>query len=388
MKFGIITLVSDNYGNKYQNYAVEHLVKRYGEVTTYPLKELYFPQKVKCNKSVLNKLNFKYIEKVLRARMMYQFDYVSTDKSLLRSLLYVIKNKEKLTKLRERRRESFYKFSQKHLNISDIVLDYKNSSEQSWVCSVDYFLCGSDQIWNPSYSTTSGLAFCSFAPEKTIAIAPSFGVADIPQERKQEYASYLRNIYKLSVREDAGYDIIKNLSGRDAEVLLDPTMAIDVKEWEKLSKKPDVDLPGNYIVCYFLGKIDKTYRKMLNDFSKKLHLPLVMLFDITKESYYTLDPSEVLYTIEHADYVLTDSFHGTIFSILFHRNFYVFCRNEGGGSMNSRLETLLKKFGFTERVFTGHECEVSLDQWKETDLMLELERKRTEKFICSSIEKC
>ena len=96
MKFGIITLVSDNYGNKYQNYAVERLLSKYGEVTTYSLENLYCASSDSAKRGILQKLNPSYIKKVLRARMMYRFDYNATDTSIIQSLLYVNKNKKKI----------------------------------------------------------------------------------------------------------------------------------------------------------------------------------------------------------------------------------------------------------------------------------------------------
>ncbi len=386
MKFGIITLVSDNYGNKYQNYAVERLLSKYGEVTTYSLENLYCASSDSAKRGILQKLNPSYIKKVLRARMMYRFDYNATDTSIIQSLLYVNKNKKKIIRLKEERSRRFREFSKKYLHISDVQLNYENSVDENWIQSVDYFFCGSDQIWNPSYATTSKVAFCSFAPEKTVAIAPSFGVSEIPQYRKDEYSSYLKKIYKLSVRENVGRDIIKNLSGRDVEVLLDPTMALNVSEWRKIVKKPDVIMPEHYIVCYFLGQIDKVYRKKINEFAEKIGLPLVMLFDITSEEYYTFDPAEVLYTINNADFVLTDSFHGSVFSILFHRNFYVFGRNEGGASMNSRVETLLEKFQLTDRMFTGDSIGINSKKWRVVESILEEEQNKTVTYIENTIK--
>lgn len=385
VKFGIITLVSDNYGNKYQNYAVEHLLSKYGEVTTYALENLYSISQNEKQQGLLQKLKFSYISKVFRARMMYRYDYNATHKALIYSLIYVYKNKLNFLNLKKERSERFHKFSKKYLHIADVCLNYENSMKKEWIDGIDYFFCGSDQIWNPSYATTSRLAFCSFAPEKTIALAPSFGVSEIPQHRQAEYRNYLKSIYKLSVREGAGRDIIKKLSGRDAELLLDPTMALTVTEWEKIVRKPKIMLPERYVVCYFLGEIDKTYLKKIHDFAKKVNLSTVMLFDITNEDYYTFDPSEVLYTIKNADYVLTDSFHGTVFSILFHKNFYVFERNEGGASMNSRLETLLKIFDLQDRTNLYSTKNIENSKWNYVQEVLEKERVHTDKYLKSAL---
>ena len=106
-----------------------------------------------------------------------------------------------------------------------------------------------------------------------------------------------------------------------------------------------------------------------------------MLFDITTPEYYTYDPAEVLFAIKHADYVLTDSFHGSVFSILFHKEFYVFTRNEGGLNMNSRIDTLLGKFNLKDRVYDGIVSRVSEQKWDEAENILDRERTKAKTYI-------
>lgn len=383
MEFGIITLVGDNYGNKFQNYAVEQLLSEYGDVQTFALENLY--QKPNSEeKSLFAKLSFKYVCDVLRSRLMYTYDINRVDKNLLYNLLYVLFNRKKLSKLITDRSNQFKKFSNSYLHICENKLNFKNVNKD-FIDKFDYFICGSDQIWNPTYATTSELAFCSFAPQKTICVSPSFGVSKIPVYRKDEYARLLKNIYKLSVREKDGQKIIKDLTGRDAPVLLDPTMLLPIEKWNDLSKKPKTELPQRYVVCYFLGKIDKAYKKAIEDFAKQKNLPLVTLFDITAPQYYMFSPDEVLYVIKNAEYVLTDSFHGTVFSILFHKNFYVFDRNEGGNSMGSRLDTLLEKFGLKDR--TDLDCsDIENNHWDNVESILSAERGIAQNFLSEAMK--
>lgn len=379
MKFGIITLVSDNYGNKYQNYAVEKIFSEYGEVETYRLENLYEKPKEKSG-TKLSKLNPTYIREVLISRPMYKYDINRVDKGIIHNLIYAKKNSSSLIRLKERRSERFKAFADQKLNISNLVLNRKNITRE-WIESTDFYICGSDQIWNPTYATTSELAFCSFASEKTICLSPSFGVAEIPEYRRAEYSKWLKKIKVLSVREEVGQNIIKDLTGRDAEVLLDPTMMVPVETWEDLCREPEKKMPDHYIVCYFLGRIDKSYNKKIKDFSKQKGLPVVMLFDITTPEYYTYDPAEVLFAIKHAEYVLTDSFHGSVFSILFHKEFYVFTRNEGGLNMNSRIETLLGKINLKDRMYDGIASRVSERKWDEVENILDRERTKAKKYI-------
>ena len=381
MKFGVITLVSDNYGNKYQNYAVEQLMAQYGEVTSYAVAPLYAAPASERKKS--SRLTPSYIKSALTARMMYRYDITCVDRGLLRNLLYVQMHKAQLLNLKKLRAERFGEFSRKHLHISETVLDRLNTGDL-WR-EKDFFLCGSDQIWNPNYKTTSELAFCAFAPERTVCIAPSFGVSQIPEHRKEDYARWLGNIRTLSVREAAGQKIIKELTGRDAELLLDPTMALPAAQWEDLAKKPENELPKEYIACYFLGKITKSYRRKIRRLAKEKDLPVVMLFDITSPAYYAYDPAEVLYTIRHARYVLTDSFHGSVFSVLFHKDFSVFLRDEGTVTMNSRLETLLERFSLQDRFGVAGCPEIAPERWERVDAVLETERAHTRQYLENAI---
>ena len=122
----------------------------------------------------------------------------------------------------------------------------------------DYFITGSDQVWNPNFNRMSDIDFLVFAtPEKRVAFSASFGISEIPEDMKDYYKERLLGIKYLSVREDTGKDIIENLTGReDVQVLVDPTMLLTSEEWDKVAKKPE-QLKDNkkYILNYFLGEL-------------------------------------------------------------------------------------------------------------------------------------
>lgn len=383
-KIAIITLVGDNYGNKYQNYAVEQLFQQYGKVTTFPLEELNTVNKDFSSKKI-SKFHIHYIKEVLTSRMMYKYDVHSTYRGTITNLLFCFCNGKKIKQIQKKRRQAFFHFSNENLHISSMKLNRENTSN-NWADGFNCFVCGSDQIWNPTYSETSELAFCAFAPQKTICLSPSFGVSSIPLERKDEYSKWIEPIYALSVREEIGAKIIQELTGRDAKVLLDPTMLIPVDVWCQLCKRPQRLLPPKYIVCYFLGKIDRQSKKLIQQLANKINLPVIYLFDTVHPKYYFLDPAEVLFTINKADWVLTDSFHGTVFSILFKKNFYVFKRNEGGLSMNSRLDTLLSKFNFDDRTYPAFKTvDIGTEQWNNVEKILQIERDIATDYIHNAL---
>lgn len=386
MKIGVVTLRSDNYGNKYQNYAVEQLLSKYGIVDTFPLCNLDKPISKINNKTLINKIKISYIRDYIKARFIKKYDFNDFSKPLLLTILYIQLNKNKLDSLKEERHNAFCEFEEKYLNISQFQITLENMNDD-FLNDYEVFFCGSDQIWNPTYSTTTEMAFLSFAKDRSIALAPSFGLSFIPDDIKSKYKEWLNFIKVLSVREKEGQKIIMDITGRESVLLLDPTMAIDVEKWKYISKKPKTLLPKNYILCYFLGEIDKAYYKSIEIFAKKKGLELVMLFDIQKTEYYTFGPDEVLYAIDHADYVLTDSFHGTVFSILFKKNFYVFDRKEGNLSMSSRIETLLNKFDLNDRFDLSLHQDITSEKWALIDEILNFEKNKIYEYIDQSISK-
>lgn len=388
MKIGIITLVGDNYGNKFQNYAVEQLLGEYGQVVTYRVQEQPRAATVVQQRTLLQKLRPAYIREVFRCRLMYRYDITNTERSILGNLWYVQTHKKALLAAKDRRSRKFAAYQQDFLHLSPRVITFENCREPEWNESHDLFVCGSDQIWNPTYATTSELAFLSFARGKALALAPSFGLSEIPEDAKDSYKTWLGNIDVLSVREEAGQRIIRDLTGRGAVLLLDPTMAIEPAHWEALAKAPETNLPERYILTYFLGRVNRDYKKKIRQISRQTGLPVVNLFDIEQPDYYSFDPNEVLYAIRHASLVLTDSFHGTVFSILFRRDFLVFQRNEGKLSMSSRLTTLLKKFGLEARMLSGEAVPaetIPASRWEEVARILDQERRRTRAYVSEGV---
>lgn len=387
MKIGIVTLVSDNYGNKYQNYAVEQLLSEYGEVVTYQVENRNTVTQTQPVSS-LKKLSPAHISESVSARLMNYYDITNAQRSAWGNLAYFLQNKKKIVAARAMRHNKFLEFQKKYLHISDRVITTENCLEEPWNSNHDAFVCGSDQIWNPGYSTTTELAFLSFARGRAIALAPSFGVSSVSEDKMKKIRNWLAGVDHLSVREEDGSRIIKELTGRDAPVLLDPTMSIDRAEWKRLAVKPETKLPEKYIATYFLGRFTRKYQERIEEISRMTGLPVVNLFQIEAPQYYAFGPAEVLYTIGNASLVLTDSFHGTVFSILFQRDFLVFRREEGGKSMHSRLATLLGKFSLGDRLDDGYGCVsgISSEIWERVQRIIDTERVRTKAYLAGAID--
>lgn len=248
----------------------------------------------------------------------------------------------------------------------------------------DFYVVGSDQVWNPIWYEYSDIYrhiyLLDFTePEKRVCMAPSFGTEDIPEKWKPWFCENLVNFPMLSVREEAGARIIKELTGREATVLPDPTMLLTVEEWRKISHRPRKAKNG-YILTYFLSPKGPDAEACLAQIGEGRRV--YRLRDFTDPVAGSVGPSEFLWLFDHADLILTDSFHGCVFSFLFNKPFVVFNRNLKGLNMNSRMDTLLKKFRL-ERKFasSGLENDIWEHDYSEGYRVLEQEREKANDFL-------
>lgn len=228
----------------------------------------------------------------------------------------------------------------------------------------DIVIVGSDQMWSPSGLATNFYNLM-FVPDNTrkVSYASSFGVEKIPAYQKKRTAVFLKRIEYLSVREKSAVNIIAELTNRNAELVVDPTMLLSRKEWESFSAKDRVvDEP--YIFSYFLGS-NSEHREKTVALSKIKKLKIVTLrhldeYFASDEKFgdialYDIGPKEFLNLIKNAEYICTDSFHGTVFSILFQKQFLTFFRYNANASIskNSRITSLLSSLGLTHRSYNN-----------------------------------
>lgn len=287
--------------------------------------------------------------------------------------------------------ESFYNESFPKLNSNGL---------QEWkqVCE-DYsaFVVGSDQVWNPYYfNPTYMLDFVvDKSNVKKIAYAPSIGVTKIPRKYKYRYKHLLRDFDAVSVREESAKELIADLSPVPVQVVLDPTLLLDQNEWSTFAKPVMGMEPGKYIICYFVG-CRSEYWKYVSEVVEKTGLQAVVLpvkGNVIPEEYmgmYNVGPREFVWLIKNSEMVCTDSFHATVFSIIFHKELYVLKRfsDSSKRSQNDRLYGILKSFQLGDRFI---EEDHQFIRSPETDFDLSeaiLIKKREEsvKFLVQAIE--
>lgn len=360
-KVGIIT-INDyrNYGNRLQNYAVQEVIKSLGFeaetiINTYKVSRIDRLRNIE-NKSLLYIIN---------------------------KILHKIKNKlnrdnKKYTILNNKRVKSFKKFTNQYIKETNFEINQNNIPEDLSE-KYDFFIVGSDQVWNPHFRKNSPIDFLTFAPSnKRIAYAASFGISELPREFIEDYKDRLSQMAYISVREDAGAKIVKDLIGREVPVLIDPTLMLNKEEWFSIMKQAKNKPQVPYLLTYFLGEISFENKKWIYSFAKENNLEIVNLADIKDEERYLADPAEFLDYINSSEVLFTDSFHGAIFSILFEKPFIVFNRISTTQSMNSRIDTLLSKFNLESRRW---------DNIKNTNDILSIDFAHVQKILKAEREK-
>lgn len=255
--------------------------------------------------------------------------------------------------------EMFKKYREKYIKpFSPVYKGYSNLVKGAHNYST--IVVGSDQLWTPA-GLQSKFYNLLFVPDniKKISFATSFGITEIPTNQIKETKKYLERIEYLSVREISGAEIIKKLTGRKALVAVDPTLLYTGQEWLNIlpfENKYD----DKYIFAYFLGT-NIEHRKIVENFAKEKKLKIItcpamdeyveydMNFGDLRE--YKVGPIEFLNLIRGAEYIFTDSFHGSIFSILYHKKFITFNRYSDSirKGKNSRIESLFSLLGLEER---------------------------------------
>ncbi len=324
MKIGIVTIPDyTNYGNRLQNYAVSHLLS----------------SRFACKTVSLAAWEEKAFE---------NGNYILWLKNFIgRKLCIFPQFAEKHFGNNMTRWANFYHWSNRHIPTKNLYAQKKLPEVLNK--KYDLFLAGSDQIWNYHFSSHKFDDYLlRFAEdEKKAAISASFGVDSLPEEWKNVFAKDLRSFAHISIREDAGQAIIKDLIGRDVPVLIDPVMMLTKEEWLKVSKKPRVDTKKPYVLKYYLG--DESEEDKLDVWAKQNGYEVYELLNDKIPELYSAGPGEFISLIRNAALVCSDSFHCIAFSILFERPFVVYARRGTDNYMTSRLSTLLGKFKLQNR---------------------------------------
>lgn len=208
--------------------------------------------------------------------------------------------------------------------------------------AADCYIAGSDQIWHPALC--KNVFFLDFAPKdsKKISYAASMGVTDIPFENKEKFSTLIKNIDSYSVREKEIIPIVKSITGREPTVNIDPTFLVSGDRWRCLQLEYKIRKP--YILVYAIYW-DKSLNAQLKKLHKKTGLPIVSIQSSFRNIYSNkilsdVGPAEFLWLVDNAEAVITSSFHGTAFSVIFNKKFSTVINPNAKSRISSLLNVL------------------------------------------------
>lgn len=341
-KVGIITIVRvNNYGAELQAYATQEALRKHGydaEIIDY----LFYKNKGH-KRTKASRPTFKMPLKKHLAEWLYP------KRARLKALL-------QQNKLMAVRAEIFEKFHQANTHFSETYHSYDELLNAR--LEYDAYLVGSDQVWNPGVYSSLDPYFLKFAPKgkRKLSYASSIGLSELPAHTHPYYHEALNGLDAISVREEQAVDLIKQVSGMDAQWVLDPTLLLNAEEWQKVAKMPQ-GMSEKYILLYELTPCP--YLKILAKHIAEIKSCKVVR--ITKDAnrvepdedvinVMDAGPAEFLGLFQNAEFVVTNSFHGTAFSINFNRPFYVV--TPARMKNNSRQQSILKLFGLSSRIIS------------------------------------
>lgn len=281
----------------------------------------------------------------------------------------------------------FFNFTDTYLKPQEITYgELKRMAEESIAC-----FSGSDQIWNSSTLYVDPLYYLRFAPQyKRVALSPSFGRDFIADYNKEKMRKWIIDYPYLSVREDSGVKLIKELTGRDAMHLLDPTLIINSEEWKSILCIEDK--PNDYILAYFLDEPSDYAKKCLKKLKEKLDckilaIPYKFEYMDYSDSIIAAGPKEFVELVANAKVVCTDSFHGTVFAINMHTPFFTYEREYGSANKQSeRVLSILRKVDMLDRYQPKNVVgELNNLDFEHSEEILNAERKKAYDYVNNAI---
>jgi len=302
----------------------------------------------------------------------------------------------KRTKLRKsvrqryRKNERYNQFIRETFELEGDFTSYEELLNSNM--DFDAYITGSDQVWNIDH--TGGLDpayFLGFAKEGVLKLsyAASIGNDQIAAEYKEDIASFLKMFDAISVREESVKSEIETLSEKEVSVVLDPTLLLQKEDYDELKK--EYKLKEKYILVYMMEE-NKELINLANSISKEVGLPIIQrkqkrYFENEISNFYECLPSEFLSLVENAEYIITNSFHGTVFSLIYKKRFVSMLHSLTGNRTSDLLKMLQeeKHLLYSEKDFKGFEQFLIEDEMKLDKLLSEL-REQSIEFLVNSLK--
>lgn len=349
-----------NFGNRLQHYALQTAIEKCGfQVNSLMVKR----QPVVSIKTKLKRMIKKTFAFFGNKKMIYSLS-------------------------KEDRAERFIDFNNKHIhNAIHISVDQVRCF--NWE-EYAFAVTGSDQVWHnwhtdaiPNELSYYYLEFVE--KKKRISYAPSFGFTSFPEEDLESHRRGLSEMQALSCREKEGCELIEQLTGRKAKNVLDPTLLLTVSDWTSIEEQPSFIMPNQYVLLVFLGEITYDYQEEISRIATERGLETLNINNLLDSKYFAVSPEEFIWLVRHAEVVCTDSFHASVFSIIFERNLRVFKRKQPGfEEMFGRIYDLLSPLGLIELVYgEGERLSTTLNE--EAYTLLESARENSFAYLQTNL---
>lgn len=294
-------------------------------------------------------------------------------------MLFFKRKKNHRAEVMEEFRKKYLHLSKRYLCVSELEANFPEA---------DIYCTGSDQTWNTVINGVSKAYFLGFVPDakKRIAFSASFGIDKLPAKDKSEVKKLLSRYDAISVRESSGLDILEDLGIKNATLVLDPTLTVNPALWKGLASSRLID--GDYIFVYELNT-SSNFVLYVNHFAEDKKLKIVYVKSRRcqdfKNAIYMDSPTieEWLSLFKYANYIITDSFHATAFSIIFHKEFFVMYPP----NFSTRLDSILNMLNLMWRRVSGNETKVcrTID-YESVDKLLNIERNKTLTFLSKNLQ--
>lgn len=327
MNIGIFTFFQTNYGAVLQAYALQH----------------YLEQNADAHVEIVDFTTAEH----LKAHKVFQ---KATGRNPFKALKFYFCTLVHYKQLRGRIdktwafKEKYFHFTRRYSSVEDLI---HNPPKE------DIYITGSDQVFNPKgqYLPVYYLGF-----EKGVGIkaayAPSFGISQFPDDLTKRISPYLKDFDFLSCRESSGAEYLSSITGEEVPVVVDPVLLHNATEWGKVAISPAFE--DDYIFIYDLNGAENLVR-IAKAIQKETNLPIVCLTGNRVKRYsvdkqiFDAGPAEFIGWIKSASFVVTDSFHGTVFSLIFNKQFYSFIAYE---RTSFRIRNILRQVGMEQRLIT------------------------------------
>ncbi|NCD41061.1 MAG: polysaccharide pyruvyl transferase family protein [Bacteroidia bacterium] len=369
-KIGLVSPHSDpNFGTMLQAYALSKVIVKLGFYAEYIRYRPTVP------KSFHQKLHSYVVDPF---KIIKRYKTITTNKSI-DNYDYFNSEEFKITK------QEFEAFRIKHIPTSSILFDPKTIGS---ISGYSKYIVGSDQTWSPYLYKKNTINFLEFVKDNSLknSYAPSFGTTRIPDWYLPILKEKLKDYNLISCREEKNCKKISSLINKKVYHVLDPTLLLQQNDYQEIEIK--IHIPSKFILCYILGEKDciSEYAEALG---KRKNIPVYYVATrpkyLKKEKIFSnIGPGHLIYLINNAETIITDSFHGTIFSINFQKDFYSFTKRLSTSTINdnSRISDFLQLINLQDRLKDDNDRTENTDiDYSKIEKIIQVKRKESIKYL-------